>query len=102
LHEDAQRVLVLREVPGAYEVDACIVAAADSVQGEGEAPEGLLDCVFVVRAYVGCACQWERGPLCVGEEGCEVIVVLRRGWGRRRELEKSASEGVELAIDWTV
>lgn len=71
------------------------------MEGEGEAAEGLLDCVLVVGAYVGCACCWERGPLCVGEEGCEVIVVLGRGRRRRREFEKSAGEGVELAMDWT-
>lgn len=94
-------MLVLREVPGAYEVDTCIVTTSDSVKREGEVPEGLLNCVFVVSAYVGSACHREGGPLCVGEEGCEVIVVLRWRGRRRRKLEKAASEGVELAMEWT-
>jgi hypothetical protein len=56
-------------VPGAEEVYAGVVAAADAVQGKGIAAEGVEDGIFVVGSYVDCACLRERGARGVGEEG---------------------------------
>lgn len=97
-------MFALWEVPGAHEIDAGVVAAADAVQGEGEPVEGLLDGVFVVRADVGGAGFGEGDAIGVGEEGCEVMVVLRwSGWWWR-EFEEAAREGRDYCIGvyWTL
>lgn len=97
-------MFALWEVPGAHKIDAGVVAAADAVQGEGEAVEGLLDGVFVVRADVGGTGFREGDAIGVGEEGCEVMVVLRwSGWWWW-EFEEAAREGGNCCISvyWTL
>lgn len=87
-----------REVPGSHEVDACIVAAADAVQREGGGTEGSLNDILVVCAYVGRSGRRERSPLCVDEEGGEVMMVCRWVWWRGGELEETAREGMQLTM----
>lgn len=65
------------------------------MQGECEAAQGLLDCVFVVGAYVGSAGGGEGDAVGVGEEGGEVMVVLGGGCWRRGEFEEATGEGSE-------
>ena len=78
MDEDAEgeRACSLGQVPGAQKVDACIVAAADAMEGEAGLREFFLDGVFVVCAYVDGAGFWEADARGVGEEGWEAVVVL--------------------------
>lgn len=97
-------MFALRKVPGPQEIDAGVVAAADAVQGEGEAAQGLLHEVFVVRAYVGCAGWGKCDALGVGEKGGEVVVVLGGRWWWRGEFEEAAGEGgyCWIKADWAL
>lgn len=82
-------------MPGSHQINAEIITPADTVQGEGEAAEGLLDSVFVMCAYVGCTGFRKGNSIGIGEEGGEVVVVLGGSGWWRWEFEEAAGEGGE-------